>query len=211
MLLAGTRWGTPRPATTTPTGSTARRCGSTGTEPSSSPICGGSCRTGRLPSFHPSIGRPTHWGDDVTFLGPDGVDWLAPDSRSFGWHLRGDAVGDDDVVVLANASWEPVEIALPEGVGPGSSTRHCRLPTTSAPWATPSPSTTPPTASPTGPPSSSSPADRPRSGGVHYRLIRWTGRCVVPAQARFSWCPGKFEKWSDACCGARVFGLHSTS
>ena len=64
---------------------------------------------------HPSIARPTHWADDVTFLGPDDVDWLAPDSRSFGWHLRGATVGDDDVVVLANSFWEPVAITLPPG------------------------------------------------------------------------------------------------
>lgn len=64
---------------------------------------------------HPSIGRSSHWGDDVTFIGPDGVDWLAPDSRTVGWHLVGSARGDDDVVVLANASWEAVEMPLPVG------------------------------------------------------------------------------------------------
>jgi glycogen operon protein len=65
---------------------------------------------------HPSIGRSSHWGDDVTFIGPDGVDWLAPDSRTVGWHLVGASLGDDDVVVLANAHWEAVEMRLPEGI-----------------------------------------------------------------------------------------------
>jgi glycogen operon protein len=73
---------------------------------------------GLLVSFrrsHPSIGRSSHWGQDVSFFGPEGVDWLAPDSRSLGWHLMGVSRGDDDVVVLANASWESVEMPLPSG------------------------------------------------------------------------------------------------
>lgn len=66
---------------------------------------------------HPSIGRSSHWGADVTFFGPVALsdDWAAPDRHSLGWHLRGATFGDDDLVVLSNAFWEAVEMPLPAG------------------------------------------------------------------------------------------------
>ena len=55
---------------------------------------------------HPSIGRSTGWGSDVSWYGVDEAPDLSHDSRSLAFHLRGAAVGDTDIYVIANAYWE---------------------------------------------------------------------------------------------------------
>jgi isoamylase len=54
---------------------------------------------------HPSIGRSTGWGADVTWHGVDAAPDLSPDSRCLAFHLRGEAVADSDIYVMINASW----------------------------------------------------------------------------------------------------------
>jgi isoamylase len=66
---------------------------------------------------HPSIGRPTPWGADVEWLVPLGRHVDDPELRSTGWVLRGAALGDDDIAVFVNASWEPCTFALPSSSG----------------------------------------------------------------------------------------------
>jgi glycogen operon protein len=41
---------------------------------------------------------------------------LSHGSRSFAYHLRGASQGDDDLYVMVNAYWEPLEFAVQEGL-----------------------------------------------------------------------------------------------
>ena len=54
---------------------------------------------------HPSIGRSTGWGADVTWHGVGAAPDESPDSHSLAFHLRGAAAGDDDLYVMINAYW----------------------------------------------------------------------------------------------------------
>jgi isoamylase len=40
---------------------------------------------------------------------------LSHRSRSFAYHLSGASQGDDDLYVMVNASWKPLEFAVQEG------------------------------------------------------------------------------------------------
>jgi glycogen operon protein len=64
---------------------------------------------------HPSICRSRFWRHDVHWYGVGpGVD-LSHDSRSFAYHLNGASQGDDDLYVMVNAYWEPLEFGVQEG------------------------------------------------------------------------------------------------
>jgi glycogen operon protein len=54
---------------------------------------------------HPSIGRSTGWGADVTWHGVGAVPDQTPASHTLAFHLRGAAVGDGDIYVMVNAYW----------------------------------------------------------------------------------------------------------
>jgi len=66
---------------------------------------------------HPSIGRSTGWGSDVSWHGVDEAPDISADSRSLAFHLRGAAVGDSDIYVIANAYWEDLVFTIQE-IGP---------------------------------------------------------------------------------------------
>lgn len=68
---------------------------------------------------HPSIGRNLFWREDVTWFGPDGPVDFSPESRHFGYWLRGASVGDDDLCVLINGQAEARSFRLPEAAGSG--------------------------------------------------------------------------------------------
>lgn len=56
---------------------------------------------------HPSISRSHFWRDDVHWFGSDGpVDWSLS-SQTFGFHLSGKVINDDDLCVLINSSHVP--------------------------------------------------------------------------------------------------------
>jgi isoamylase len=64
---------------------------------------------------HPSIGRSCFWRGDVRWYGNgESVD-LSVDSRSLAYCLHGASVGDDDIYVITNAYWEPLEFTIQEG------------------------------------------------------------------------------------------------
>lgn len=63
----------------------------------------------------PGIGRQEHWGSDVTFHGVDGPPDWSYTSRSLAWHLRGATHGHDDLFVIANAWWGPLDWVVPPG------------------------------------------------------------------------------------------------
>lgn len=63
---------------------------------------------------HPSLGRSTGWGSDVTWHGVDAVPDLSADSRSIAFHLRGAAVDDTDIYVMANAYWDDLVFTIQE-------------------------------------------------------------------------------------------------
>ena len=54
---------------------------------------------------HPSIGRSTGWGSDVSWHGTDIEPDLAETSHSLAYWLRGMSVGDSDIYVMINAYW----------------------------------------------------------------------------------------------------------
>lgn len=55
---------------------------------------------------HPSIGRSTGWGIDVSWHGIGVLPDLSPASRSIAFYLRGTTVNDTDLYVMINAYWE---------------------------------------------------------------------------------------------------------
>ncbi|HVC59810.1 MAG TPA: isoamylase [Acetobacteraceae bacterium] len=61
---------------------------------------------------HPSIGRSTGWGADVTWHGVGAAPDESPDSHSLAFHLRGAAAGDADIYVMVNAYWGDLVFAI---------------------------------------------------------------------------------------------------
>lgn len=64
---------------------------------------------------HPSLGRSTGWGADVSWYGAHGAPDLSPDSRSLAFLLRGGTVEDADIYVMMNAYWQPLTFDLTPG------------------------------------------------------------------------------------------------
>ncbi len=52
---------------------------------------------------HPTLCRSRFWREDVRWYGAEGEVDMSPASRQLAYHLRGEAVGDDDLYVMINA------------------------------------------------------------------------------------------------------------
>jgi glycogen operon protein len=61
---------------------------------------------------HPSIGRSTGWGADVTWHGVGSVPDQTPDSHTVAFHLRGAAVADADIYVMVNSYWDDLVFTI---------------------------------------------------------------------------------------------------
>jgi glycogen operon protein len=61
---------------------------------------------------HPSIGRSTGWGADITWYGVDGAPDLARGSHTLAYHLRGYDVPDADIYVMINAYWHDLAFTV---------------------------------------------------------------------------------------------------
>lgn len=64
---------------------------------------------------HPSICRSRFWRDDVHWYGVGPSVDMSHGSHSFAYHLSGAPQGDDDLYVMVNAYWEPLEFIVQVG------------------------------------------------------------------------------------------------
>ena len=64
---------------------------------------------------HPSLCRSRFWREDVSWYGVGPAADLSPDSRSLAFCLHGASQDDDDIYVMINAYWEPLEFKVQEG------------------------------------------------------------------------------------------------
>ncbi len=64
---------------------------------------------------HPSISRSRFWREDVAWYGVGPTADLSNDSHTLAFCLHGASQGDDDIYVMINAYWEPLEFEIQEG------------------------------------------------------------------------------------------------
>jgi glycogen operon protein len=64
---------------------------------------------------HPSLCRSRFWRDDIHWYGVGPQVDLSHGSRSVAYHLSGVSQGDDDLYVMVNAYWEPLEFVVQAG------------------------------------------------------------------------------------------------
>jgi glycogen operon protein len=64
---------------------------------------------------HPSLCRSRFWREDISWYGVGPTVDLSPDSRSLAFCLHGASQGDDDVYVMINAYWQPLQFQIQEG------------------------------------------------------------------------------------------------
>ncbi len=64
---------------------------------------------------HPSLSRSRFWRDDVRWHGVGAHPDLAYDSHSIAFYLDGASEGDQDLYVMINGYWEPLEFTIQEG------------------------------------------------------------------------------------------------
>jgi isoamylase len=64
---------------------------------------------------HPSLMRSRFWREDVAWYGTGEKADLSYDSRSLAFCLHGASQNDDDIYVMINAYWEPLEFHVQEG------------------------------------------------------------------------------------------------
>ena len=64
---------------------------------------------------HPSLCRSRFWREDVSWYGVGPTVDLSPDSRSLAFCLHGASQSDDDIYVMINAYWQPLEFEIQEG------------------------------------------------------------------------------------------------
>ena len=64
---------------------------------------------------HPSLSRSRFWREDVTWYGIRERSDLSNDSHSLAFCLHGPSQDDDDIYVMINAYWEPLDFQLQEG------------------------------------------------------------------------------------------------
>jgi len=64
---------------------------------------------------HPSLSRSRFWREDVTWYGTGEKADLTYDSHSLAFCLHGASQDDDDIYVMINAYWEPLEFQVQEG------------------------------------------------------------------------------------------------
>jgi glycogen operon protein len=65
---------------------------------------------------HPSLARNRFWRDDVRWYGASGDPDLSYSSHSVAFALHGASQADDDLYVMINAYWEPLDFAIQEGM-----------------------------------------------------------------------------------------------
>jgi glycogen operon protein len=73
------------------------------------------CKMIAFRKAHPSIGRSTFWRDDVRWYGVGRDVDMSYASHSLAYCLRGASQGDNDIYVMVNAWWEPLEFTIQEG------------------------------------------------------------------------------------------------
>jgi glycogen operon protein len=64
---------------------------------------------------HPSLSRSRFWREDVSWYGVGRTPDLSYDSRSLAFCLHGASQKDDDIYVMINAYWEPLNFTIQEG------------------------------------------------------------------------------------------------
>jgi glycogen operon protein len=64
---------------------------------------------------HPSIARGSFWRDDIKWYGVGQNVDLSYFSNTLAYRLRGGTVGDQDLYVMINAYWEPLNFTVQEG------------------------------------------------------------------------------------------------
>jgi glycogen operon protein len=64
---------------------------------------------------HPSLSRSRFWREDVSWYGTGPTVDLSHNSHSLAFCLHGASQGDDDIYVMINAYWEPLEFHIQEG------------------------------------------------------------------------------------------------
>jgi glycogen operon protein len=64
---------------------------------------------------HPSLCRSRFWRHDVRWYGVGPSVDMSHGSRSLAYHLSGASQRDDDLYVMVNAYWEPLEFVVQEG------------------------------------------------------------------------------------------------
>ncbi|MGA9687068.1 MAG: glycogen-debranching protein, partial [Candidatus Sulfotelmatobacter sp.] len=64
---------------------------------------------------HPSLCRSRFWREDISWYGVGPKADLSADSRSLAFCLHGASQGDDDIYVMINAYWQPLEFQIQEG------------------------------------------------------------------------------------------------
>ena len=64
---------------------------------------------------HPSLCRSRFWREDISWYGVGPTVDLSPDSRSLAFCLHGASQDDDDIYVMINAYWKPLEFQVQGG------------------------------------------------------------------------------------------------
>ena len=64
---------------------------------------------------HPSLSRSRFWREDVSWYGTTASADLSTDSHSLAFCLHGASQDDDDIYVMINAYWEPLDFHVQEG------------------------------------------------------------------------------------------------
>lgn len=66
---------------------------------------------------HPSLARSRFWREDVRWHGVDASPDLSHDSRSVAFALHGGSQSDDDLYVMINGYWEPLDFTVQDDNG----------------------------------------------------------------------------------------------
>jgi glycogen operon protein len=64
---------------------------------------------------HPTLCRSRFWREDISWYGVGPTVDLSPDSRSLAFCLHGASQSDDDIYVMINGYWEPLQFQIQEG------------------------------------------------------------------------------------------------
>ena len=64
---------------------------------------------------HPSLCRSRFWREDISWYGVGRNVDLSPQSRSLAFCLHGASQNDDDIYVMINAYWQPLQFEIQEG------------------------------------------------------------------------------------------------
>lgn len=61
---------------------------------------------------HPSLGRSRFWDEDVSWYGTQGAPDRSYHSHTLAFWLRGESLEDDDMYVMINAYWQPLQFEI---------------------------------------------------------------------------------------------------